>query len=84
LITNLPVKNHADAVHKLSWYARRWTIETFFKTLKTGCRIEDIRLTTADRLANCIAHSSRCRLACLMVDYTAPTEPNNFAHRRIY
>lgn len=44
-----------DAVHKLGWYARRWSIETFFKTLKTGCRIEEIRLTTADRLANCIA-----------------------------
>jgi hypothetical protein len=42
-------------VHKLDWYALRWNIETFFKTLKTGCRIEDIRLTTADRLANCIA-----------------------------
>ncbi|MCP3970618.1 MAG: hypothetical protein GY717_09940 [Rhodobacteraceae bacterium] len=42
-------------MHKLGWYARRRNIETFFKTLKTGCRIEDIRLTTADRLANCIA-----------------------------
>ncbi len=52
LITNLPVKNHDDAVHKLGWHARRWSIETFFKTLKTGCRIEDVRLTTADRLAN--------------------------------
>jgi hypothetical protein len=55
LITNLPVENHEDAIHKLGWYARRWTIETFFKTLKTGCRIEDTRLTTADRLANYIA-----------------------------
>ncbi len=55
LITNLPVETHEDAVHKLGWYARRWTIETFFKTLKTGCRIEDVRLTTADRLANYIA-----------------------------
>ena len=55
LITNLPVENHEDAIHKLGWYARRWTIETFFKTLKTGCRIEDARLTTADRLANDIA-----------------------------
>jgi hypothetical protein len=43
----------------LEWYAGRWSIETFFRTLKTGCRIEDIRLTTADRLANCIA------LACI-------------------
>ena len=55
LITNLDVATHEDAVHKLGWYARRWSIETFFKTLKTGCRIEEIRLTTADRLANCIA-----------------------------
>lgn len=55
LVTNLPVETHADAVHKLEWYALRWTIETFFRTLKSGCRIEDVRLTTADRLANCIA-----------------------------
>ena len=55
LITNLAVKSHEDAVHKLHWYALRWKIETFFKTLKTGCKVEDIRLTTADRLANCIA-----------------------------
>jgi len=59
LITNLEVASFEQAVHKLEWYARRWSIETFFKTLKTGCRIEDIRLTTADRLANCIA------LACI-------------------
>lgn len=55
LITNLPVTTHADAVHKLEWYALRWKIETFFRTLKTGCRIEELRLATADRLANCIA-----------------------------
>lgn len=55
LITNLPVATHEDAVHKLGWYARRWSIEIFFKTLKTGCRVEEVRLTTADRLANCIA-----------------------------
>jgi hypothetical protein len=55
LITNLPVATHAEAVHKLEWYALRWKIETFFQTLKTGCRIEELRLATADRLANCIA-----------------------------
>lgn len=59
LITNLEVTSFEQAVQKLEWYARRWSIETFFKTLKTGCRIENIRLTTADRLANCIA------LACI-------------------
>lgn len=42
-------------MHKLEWYALRWKIETFFRTLKTGCRIEELRLATASRLANCIA-----------------------------
>lgn len=51
----LPVVPHADAVHKLEWYALRWKIETFFRTLKTSCRIEELRLATAERLANCIA-----------------------------
>ena len=55
LITNLEVTTHEEAVLRLGWYARRWTIETFFKTLKSGRRIEQVRLTTADRLANCIA-----------------------------
>lgn len=62
LITNLPVASHADAVHKLEWYALRWKIETFFRTLKTGCRIEELRLATANRLANCIALC--CVVAC--------------------
>ncbi len=55
LITNLAVDSFDDAVHKLQWYALRWKIEVFFKTLKTGCKIESIRLDRADRLANCIA-----------------------------
>jgi len=54
LITNPPVATHADALHKLECYALRWKIETFFRTLKTGCRIEALRLATAQRLANCI------------------------------
>ncbi|WP_207781410.1 MULTISPECIES: IS4 family transposase, partial [Acetobacteraceae] len=55
LLTNLPVSSYEDAVGKLEWYALRWKIETFFRTLKTGCKLEELRLTTAGRLANCIA-----------------------------
>lgn len=44
LITNLAVLTHADAVQNFEWYALRWKIETFFWTLKTGCRIEDATL----------------------------------------
>lgn len=55
LITNLPVRSKAEAIEKIDWYAMRWKIETFHKILKSGCRAEDSRLRTADRLTNLIA-----------------------------
>ena len=55
LITNLPVRSKAEAIEKIDWYAMRWKIETFHKILKSGCRAEDSRLQTADRLTNLIA-----------------------------
>ena len=55
LITNLPVRTRVDAIEKLDWYAMRWKIEVFHKILKSGCKAEDSKLRTADRLANLIA-----------------------------
>ena len=55
LITDLPVQSRKDAIEKLEWYALRWKIEVFHKILKSGCRAEDSKLRTAQRLANLIA-----------------------------
>ncbi|MCP1551530.1 hypothetical protein J2W76_004854 [Methylorubrum zatmanii] len=55
LITDLPVDDPDQAVEKLRWYARRWKIEVFHHILKTGCRAEDARLRTAERLVKLIA-----------------------------
>src|SRR5258708_30850271 len=55
LITDLPVSSRTEAVQKLEWYALRWKIEMFHKILKSGCRAEDSKLRTAERLANLIA-----------------------------
>lgn len=55
LITDLPVTSPDDAVRMLAWYAMRWKIEVFHKILKSGCRAEDARLRTAERLVNLIA-----------------------------
>jgi Transposase DNA-binding/Transposase Tn5 dimerisation domain len=55
LITDLPVQSRADAVEKLTWYAMRWKIETFHKILKSGCKAEESRLRTAERLVNLVA-----------------------------
>jgi hypothetical protein len=52
LITDLPVISRASAIEKLRWYALRWRIETFHKILKSGCRAEQSKLRTAERLVN--------------------------------
>ena len=55
MITDLSVNSAADAVRMLQWYGMRWKIEVFHKILKSGCRAEDARLRTAERLVNLIA-----------------------------
>jgi hypothetical protein len=55
LITDLPVASRADAIEKLEWYALRWKIEVFHKILKSGCKAEEAKLRTAQRLTNLIA-----------------------------
>ena len=39
----------------VDWYERRWTIEEYFRVLKTGTRVEDRRLDHADDLRKCLA-----------------------------
>ena len=55
LITDLPVQSRVEAIEKLDWYALRWKIEVFHKIMKSGCKAEDSKLRTAERLVNLIA-----------------------------
>jgi Transposase DNA-binding len=55
LITNLPVRTRRQAIEKLEWYSMRWKIETFHKILKSGCKAEESKLRTAERLARLLA-----------------------------
>ena len=54
-MTDLPVRTRAEAVEKINWYAMRWKIEVFHKVLKSGCKAEESKLRTAERLANLMA-----------------------------
>jgi hypothetical protein len=55
LATNLPVHTLEDALEKIEWYAMRRKIETFHKILKSGCRAEESKLRTAERLTRLLA-----------------------------
>ena len=39
-----------EAIQIIEWYEQRWLIEEFFKALKTGCRMEERQLRSADAL----------------------------------
>ena len=55
LLTSLPVETFEDIERVLNYYRARWTIEVYFRTLKTGCCVEKIKLETTTRLKNCLA-----------------------------
>jgi Transposase DNA-binding/Transposase Tn5 dimerisation domain len=55
LVTTLPVDSETDIRNVVKYYCLRWEIEIFFKTLKSGCRIEERRFETLEREMNCVA-----------------------------
>jgi hypothetical protein len=55
LMTDFPARTRSEAIEIITWYAIRWKSEVFHKILKCGCRAEDSKLRTADRLTNLIA-----------------------------
>jgi Transposase DNA-binding len=82
LLTDLPVQSRKEAIEKLEWYAMRWKIEVFHKILKSGCKAEESRLRTAERLANLI--SVFCILSwrvfwMTMLNRSTPTAPPDVA-----
>jgi len=55
LITTLPVCNLEDAEQVMKYYRMRWTIELYFKSLKSGCGVEKCRLEEAEKLLKFVA-----------------------------
>lgn len=54
LLTTVRVESFQDAIKRVEWYSGRWGIEVYHRTLKSGCRIKDRQLGTADRLETCL------------------------------
>ena len=55
LITTIPVHNLNEAEQVMKFYRMRWTIELFFKSLKSGCNVEKCRLEEAEKLIKFVA-----------------------------
>lgn len=76
LVTNLPVADLAAAVEKLDWYALRWKAEVFHKVMKSGCRAEESRLQTAERLVKFLALVTVVSWRIFFVTMSARVKPD--------
>ena len=55
LLTTKEVGSSLEAVEILTWYSRRWGIEVYHRTLKSGCKIEERQLGSSNRIEACLA-----------------------------
>ena len=53
--TTLPIDTFEQVHLVIKYYLSRWQIEVFFHVFKTGCKIEEKELKTADRIKNMLA-----------------------------
>lgn len=75
LLTTLPIETVDEILRVIEDYVARWTVEVFFRTLKTGCRVEDIQLETNRRLKNCLALYHIIAWRVLYLTYLNRTSP---------
>ena len=76
LVTTLPVTTATQAHTLVDWYGCRWEIEVWHTVLKSGCKIEDRQLDTAQRLHRCLALTSVVAWRILFATRLARSEPD--------
>lgn len=57
LLTSLPIDDAEQVRLVIESYCVRWMVEVFFRTLKSGCRVEERRFEHIDRQLRCLAVS---------------------------
>jgi hypothetical protein len=55
LLTSLPIDEVEQVQTIIQYYCVRWMIEVFFRTLKSGCRVESRQFEHIDRVFPCLA-----------------------------
>jgi Transposase DNA-binding/Transposase DDE domain len=74
LLTNLPVTTPDEIAFAVDCYRGRWTIEEFFKALKTGCQYERRQLESAHSLLNALAILAPVAWRLLLLRHLARTD----------
>ena len=88
LLTTLPIDTLEQVKAVVEYYCARWNIEIFFRTLKSGCRIEERRFEHVDRVERALGlyliaawrtlFVTRMGRACPDMDCEAVFEPSEW------
>jgi hypothetical protein len=76
LATTLPIDTETQIQRVIRYYCLRWQIEVFFRTLKSGCRIEYRRFEQLDRVMNCLAMLAVVAWRVMYVSYLGRACPD--------
>lgn len=76
LLTTRAVTCFEDVVQCLRWYSYRWLIERYHYVLKSGCRLEQLQLETADRIHRALATYTIVAWRLLWITYLARYHPD--------
>lgn len=79
LLTSMPVNSVEDALQMAEYYGLRWLIEEYHKCLKSGCKVEERQLESADRLAPLIGMLSVVAVRLLQMKNDARLNPDKLA-----
>lgn len=77
LLTTLAIDTFERAWQCVSWYSLRWLIERFHFTLKSGCRLEQLQLETAQRLLKALATYSIIAWRLMHLTYLSRLSPED-------
>jgi hypothetical protein len=81
LITTEPIDTEQQLCRIVDWYRARWTIEEFFKALKSGCAIEKRQLESYDALTIALAIFVPIAWRMLLLRSLSRTSPEGPATR---
>jgi hypothetical protein len=76
LLTSEPVKDLADALRVSGYYSLRWMIEEYHQCLKSGCKVEERQLESADRLGPFIGIATAVAARLLQLKNDARLTPD--------
>ena len=83
LVSSYPIADVEDAMQLARWYAQRPVIEDYHQCLKTGCRIEQRQLKTAQRLQSLVGILALVALRLLQLRALARQCPEDLASHYI-